>query len=221
MEKAEFNVGKKNLTFIKTPKDYSISFNSNILSSKARHRSGLKLSFTPSLTSRSTSIEAENEQRNLFDAFVLNETIADIILGELRRTLYLGPFRQAPLRRYQTRGSSPLEVGSQGEASVTLLANEYVQSKARPHIKEVSEWMAELGLAKKVEVSRVGNSDLFDVQVTLNDNATLPIADLGYGMSQILPVLVQCSFASKGSTLLFEQPELHLHHLAAGSLLLY
>ena len=218
MEKAEFNVGKKNLTFIKTPKDYSISFNSNILSSKARHRSGLKLSFTPSLTSRSTSIEAENEQRNLFDAFVLNETIAEIILGELRKTLYLGPFRQAPLRRYQTRGSSPLEVGSQGEASVTLLANEYVQSKARPHIKEVSEWMAELGLAKKVEVSRVGNSDLFDVQVTLNDNATLPIADLGYGMSQILPVLVQCSFASKGSTLLFEQPELHLHHLAAGKL---
>lgn len=90
--------------------------------------------------------------------------------------------------------------------------------KARTHIKEVSEWMAELGLAKKVEVSRVGNSDLFDVQVTLNDDATLPIADLGYGMSQILPVLVQCSFAAKGSTLLFEQPELHLHHLAAKNL---
>jgi predicted ATP-dependent endonuclease of OLD family len=218
MEKAEFNVGKKNLTFIKTPKDYSVSFNSNILNTKARHRSGLKLSFTPTLSPTSTSIEAENDQRSLFDAFVLNETIAEIILGELRKTLYLGPFRQAPLRRYQTRGSSPLEVGSQGEASVTLLANEYVQSKARTHIKEVSEWMAELGLAKKVEVSRVGNSDLFDVQVTLNDNATLPIADLGYGMSQILPVLVQCSFAPKGSTLLFEQPELHLHHLAAGKL---
>ena len=76
--------------------------------------------------------------------------------------------------------------------------------------------MAELGLAKKVEVFRIGNSDLFDVQVTLNDNATLPIADLGYGMSEILPVLVQCSFAPKGSTLLFEKPELHLHHLAAG-----
>ena len=126
MEKAEFNVGKKNLTFIKTSKDYSISFNSIILSPKARHRSGLKLSFTPSLTSRSTSIEAENEQRNLFNAFVLNETIAEIILGELRKTLYLGPFRQAPLRRYQTRGSSPLEVGYKAKLLLLyLLMNMY------------------------------------------------------------------------------------------------
>lgn len=78
--------------------------------------------------------------------------------------------------------------------------------------------MAELGLAKKVDVSRVGKSDLFDVQVTLNDGASLPIADLGYGLSQILPVLVQCSFAEEGSILLFEQPELHLHHTAAGKL---
>jgi len=34
-------------------------------------------------------------------------------------------------------------------------------------------------------------------------------------MSQVLPVLAQCSFAPKGATLLFEQPELHLHPAAA------
>jgi len=44
------------------------------------------------------------------------------------------------------------------------------------------------------------------------------MADLGYGISQVLPVLAQCSFAQPGSTLLFEQPELHLHPLAAGEL---
>lgn len=133
MERAEFNVGKKNLTFTKSANDYSISFNSKTLNPTAKHRSGLKLSFAPTLSRKmeSKDIESENEQRNLFDAFVLNETIADIILGELRKTLYLGPFRQAPQRRYQTRGSSPLEVGAQGESSVTLLANEYVQTKAK------------------------------------------------------------------------------------------
>ena len=31
----------------------------------------------------------------------------------------------------------------------------------------------------------------------------------------MLPVLVQCAFAPKNSTLLFEQPELHLHEGAA------
>lgn len=29
---------------------------------------------------------------------------------------------------------------------------------------------------------------------------------------------MQCSFAEEGSVLLFEQPELHLHHIAAGKL---
>ena len=217
IEKAEFNIGSKNLTFRRTSADYSIRLNSKLLSPKAKHQSGLKLSFSP-LSTDENKLTVASDKEEVFDAFILNESITDLIIGELRKTLYLGPFRQAPLRRYPTRGSSPSEVGAQGEAAVTLLANESVQSKVRTHINEVSEWISELGLAKKVEVSRVGNSDLFDVQVTLNDDATLPIADLGYGMSQILPVLVQCSFAQKGSVLLFEQPELHLHHLAARKL---
>jgi predicted ATPase len=64
----------------------------------------------------------------------------------------------------------------------------------------------------------VGKSDLFDLSATLPDNEKLPIADLGYGVSQALPVLTQCSFCREGSVLLFEQPELHLHEGAATKL---
>lgn len=133
---------------------------------------------------------------------------------ELRKTLYLGPFRQPPQRRYPTRGSAPREVGPRGEATVTLLANEMVQSKVRKHTKQVSEWFGSLGLAKNLSVSRVGGSDLFDVKITLEDGKQFPLADLGYGFSQILPVLTQLSFAPDQATVLFEQPELHLHTLA-------
>lgn len=156
-----------------------------------------------------------NNDSHALDAFIYNESCRQIISSELSNVLYLGPFRQSPLRRYPTRGSSPTEVGAQGENSITMLANEYVQSKNRIHLKQISNWLDAMGLAKSVEVSRVGNSDLFDVTVTLPDGANLPIADLGYGMSQVLPVLAQCSFAPKQSTLLFEQPELHLNHTAA------
>lgn len=134
--------------------------------------------------------------------------------NELRSTLYLGPFREPPQRRYPTRGSAPREVGPRGEATVTLLANEMVQSKVRTHTRQVSNWFETLSLAKTLGVSRVGASDLFDVNITLNDGARFPLADLGYGFSQILPVLTQLSFAPDRSTLLFEQPELHLHILA-------
>jgi predicted ATPase len=112
----------------------------------------------------------------------------------------------------------PTEVGAQGEEAIALLAHESVQPKNRPHTKLVAKWLKSLGLAKSVGVSRLGASDLFDVSITLEDDAALPIADLGYGLSQILPVLAQCSFAPQGSILLFEQPELHLHPGAARKL---
>ncbi len=35
--------------------------------------------------------------------------------------------------------------------------------------------------------------------------------DVGFGISQVLPVLVQCFYAPAGSIILIEQPEIHLH----------
>jgi predicted ATPase len=37
------------------------------------------------------------------------------------------------------------------------------------------------------------------------------IADVGFGVSQVLPVLVLCYYVPEGSILLLEQPEIHLH----------
>jgi predicted ATPase len=177
-------------------------------------KASLKVSPGSSLFPKLTLTE-KGSHKQAFEAFFFSDLCSEVIKTELSRVLYLGPFRQSPLRRYPTRGSSPNEVGPQGENAVTLLANEYVQTKARPHLKQISGWLQKLGLAKTLEVSRVGKSDLFDVQATLSDGVNLPIADLGYGVSQILPVLAQFSFAPERSTLLFEQPELHLHQTAA------
>lgn len=197
--------GNIKLSYNTTRKHYSIEFNNKVLKNQSTHDSSLAVKLAPSTINGEDSL----------NAFFTNESYSQIVTFELANTLYLGPFRQSPLRRYPTRGSSPAEVGAQGDNAITLLANEYVQTKGRPHLKQISTWLTTMGLAKSVEVSRVGKSDLFDVNVTLSDNATLPIADLGYGMSQVLPVLVQCSFAPKRATLLFEQPELHLNHSAA------
>jgi predicted ATPase len=154
-----------------------------------------------------------------FDNYLASLGIQDSVEETLRKTLYLGPFRQSPRRRYPSRGGNPIEVGAEGESAFTILANESIQSRNRPNSKRISKWLDVLSVAKKIDVSRVGTSDLFDVSVTLADSTSLPIADLGYGISQIIPVLVQCSFAPPNSTLLFEQPELHLHPGAAKNLI--
>jgi predicted ATPase len=157
-------------------------------------------------------------RQEFFVTYVPVSSIQQAIKSELSKILYLGPFRQGPLRRYATRGSGPTEVGALGDSTITMLANETIQSRLRSHIKQVSTWLKHLGLANAIEVARVGNSDLFDVSMTLSDGSAFPLADLGYGLSQVLPVLVQCSFAPKGATLLFEQPEIHLHSIAATKL---
>ena len=151
------------------------------------------------------------------DMFVFQQFQKGIEM-ELQKTLYLGPFRQSPLRKYQTHNSYPTEVGSEGEAAVTILANEHVRSSSKTLTTCVSRWFQELGLANSIKVSRLPSSDMFHLSVKLPDNVELPIADLGYGMSQVLPVLVQCANAEVGSTLLFEQPEIHLHQGAASKL---
>lgn len=198
-------LGILNFRISKPNGSYTVDFNGKTVTSSSSYDSGLHVSLIPK------NAKSDDE----FDAFMQNESYKQIVSNELSSILYLGPFRQSPLRRYPTRGSSPTEVGSQGENAITLLANEFVQTKGRPHLKQIGGWLNDMGLAKKVDVSRVGKSDLFDVTVTLADNANLPIADLGYGMSQVLPVLTQCSFAHDKSTLLFEQPELHLSRSAA------
>lgn len=157
----------------------------------------------------------QGEGKELFEDQLVLDFAQFQIERALRETRYLGPFRQSPLRRYPFRGSTATEVGPLGEATITLLATERVQTQDRSHAKQVDRWLRDLGLAKSVELSRVGTSDLFDVSMRLPDETKLPIADLGYGLSQVLPVLTQCSFAPEKSTLLFEQPELHLHENAA------
>jgi predicted ATPase len=49
-------------------------------------------------------------------------------------------------------------------------------------------------------------------------SAEVLLPDVGFGVSQILPVLVLCAYAEEGSILLLEQPEMHLHPSAQSEL---
>jgi len=152
--------------------------------------------------------------REFVPVWSLNQTIQE----ELLNTRYLGPFRQQPLRRYPMHGANRTEVGALGEGTVPMLANETIQSRSRQHLARVAKWLNEMGLAQRIDLTRVGSSDLFDVSLGLPDGVKLPLADLGYGCSQVLPVIAQCSYCDSSATLLFEQPELHLHSVSARAL---
>ena len=205
LDQATFSLGKKRFVARRTKDQYDIRGPASAGTARLARAGGLDVEWSSLMGT---------EQSSVNEILVL-EQVQRSLSSELRKTCYLGPFRQAPQRRYPTRGASPAEVGAQGEATITMLANEVVQSGSRTHIRQIAGWLKMLRLGKDLDVDRVGSSDLFGVDITLNDDVSLPIADLGYGLSQVLPVLTQCSFAPDGSTILFEQPELHLHRVAA------
>ncbi len=74
-------------------------------------------------------------------------------------------------------------------------------------------WLQELGLIHSFEVRPVTEGgQLFQVWVRRQPRAAeVLITDVGFGVSQILPVIALCYYAPEGSTVLLEQPEIHLH----------
>lgn len=136
--------------------------------------------------------------------------------------LHLGPLREDPKRQYTWSGNAPADVGRRGERTVeAILAareagerrNVKYRSPKRSFEEIIAWWLKELGLISEFRVEEVGNeSGLFRVWVRRNENSveTL-ITDVGFGVSQILPVITLLYYAPENSTILIEQPEIHLH----------
>jgi len=138
------------------------------------------------------------------------------------RLYYLGPLREYPKREYPWGGSQPTDVGRRGERVVeALLASRdqgvlysFGKGRRRKTLDEVvAMWLKELGLIDSFEVRPiVSGGKLFQVWVRRQPGAQeVLLTDVGFGVSQILPVIALCYYAPEGATLLLEQPEIHLH----------
>ncbi len=75
----------------------------------------------------------------------------------------------------------------------------------------IDDWLGYLGIAEKIEVTDKGKYGL-ELGVKIgNGNKINDITQVGVGVSQVLPILVSGLLAESDTTLIFEQPELHLH----------
>lgn len=140
----------------------------------------------------------------------------------------LGPTRVHPKRLYHWEGTDPDSVGQNGEDMIAALLNARVDQHATPYkgkkvpIEErISAWLQEMDLAFSFSIQRTKTQAdrKFDVLIQKSaDSAKVTLADMGYGLAQFLPVLVHCYYAPEGSTLILEQPGMHLHPKAQADL---
>ena len=145
--------------------------------------------------------------------------LPDSLENAFRHLFYIGPLRDVPKRLYIASGETPEDVGFRGESAVDLLWREGKRGgKGNGLLRKVSGWMKRFAVASDVGLE----SKLPDHYslILVNPETRLPIniAHNGFGASQILPIIVEGFHAPKGSLLLMEQPEIHLHPKAQAEL---
>lgn len=137
------------------------------------------------------------------------------IRRELEDLRYLGPLRRKPERDYVWNKASPGDIGSDGVKTIdALLASALLRDVNQAKVLEsVSSWLKRMKVADRIEARQVGRSTRYELVVS-RDGVDANIRDVGIGISQVLPVLTLAHFAPAGSTIVLEEPEIHLHPLA-------
>lgn len=139
----------------------------------------------------------------------LSLSVTEELRAILANLTYLGPLRQSP-KRYYARSAEP---GVPSEPNVAMKLFDNVSEQ-----KQITHWLNRLGIAYELEVLGLGTATSREivgdlVAITLVDSRSgikLSPADVGFGISQVLPILVELS-ARQQSVVCIEQPEIHLH----------
>jgi predicted ATPase len=148
------------------------------------------------------------------------------------RVVYVGPQRSGPQRLYGRKRVTGLDVGISGESAVQLLHENWNRKvdfvklpdtleNLRPAelipssmnlSKAVSQAMRLLGIDQELQTSKLSNAAYeATLSLLMKPKTHVSIADVGFGVSQVLPILAVGLLSPKNSILIFEQPEIHLH----------
>ena len=140
---------------------------------------------------------------------------------------YLGPTRVNPKRFYQWEGGHPEHSGQWGNETIDALLSARVRNLETPHDKEdvpiekrISYWLKKMDLAYTFSLDwKSQGTKTYEVRIQKTSSSPpVTLVDMGYGLGQFLPVLVLCYYAPEGSTLILEQPGIHLHPMIQSEL---
>ena len=133
----------------------------------------------------------------------------------------LRPIRVHPQRRYHWEGTNPESVGQSGENTIDSILSARIDQRTTsyegqnvPIEERISAWLQKMELAHSFSLKRTSAQEKRDYDVRIQKSPTsaaVTLVDMGYGLAQFLPVLVLCYYAPEGSTLILEQPGIHLH----------
>lgn len=198
-----------------------------------RKRRPIFFGFLPQIRSYSISREIENLDIPRKEEIVSILRGVDRELDRFRNILFrmffnyetISPFRVQPQRTYLYSGESADRVGRNGQETITILAADASRrgSEKIGYVEAVSRWLQLTGIAGGISVKHLTDRH-FEICVIGKDGTEHNVCDVGFGVSQVLPVLTAgVSFANtrggiSNPLLVIQEPEIHLHPNAQAEL---
>lgn len=129
-------------------------------------------------------------------------------------SIHLPGLRGNPERLYKLTSTGPRYPGTFENYIASIIHN--WQETADERLDRLADVLCDLGLTGQVRTEKIGDVGI-DIRVGrlphrgTGETDTVSIADVGIGVSQVLPVLVALLVAEPGRLVYLEQPETHLH----------
>jgi predicted ATPase len=120
--------------------------------------------------------------------------------------------RGNPERIYKTAATNGNTFAGLFENYVVSVIDRF-QKKEPGKLAQLQSHLQKLGLTDTIQTQRLNETqlELRVGRIPGNSTDTVNIADVGFGVSQVLPVVVALLVAQPGQLVYIEQPEIHLH----------
>lgn len=171
-------------------------------------------------------INSEEKDNSTFE---INHFLSSlrIILGKMLSDInYIGPLREEPLRRYIYE-DEVVEIGIKGENAAYIylsekdrqIENQFFYNTVNDKFELIPEIKLSDAITKWLNLMNIKNfkpelkNEIISLSLDARDisKTRVNIADVGFGVSQIFPIVLEGLRMPKNHTLLLEQPEIHLH----------
>jgi len=154
----------------------------------------------------------------------VQEGVSDITDFFQNHINYVGPLREEPHLQYNGYVDSLTNIGTKGQHCAAVFYHN--KDKIIKYIDPVSfkqsdkmmepqkekldrafkEWLNYVGVSMNIDVTFGRNG--YELKINKQNS---DLTNVGVGVSQVLPIVLACLLAPEKSTIIIEQPELHLH----------
>ena len=149
------------------------------------------------------------EEKGMFKLKQIFDVISKIFSDYDNKINFISSFRLRPERTYLEQTKSKLKVDSFGDGYLDQII--IWESKDKKKFNQLIETLKKLNLLEGIKSKRL-EGGRYEIAVKIKkDGIDTSLSDVGFGISQFLPIIVADLQLPKSSTLYIAQPEIHLH----------